>query len=275
MSKSIWGYRNARYAKITGMIVLVALVAYVAHDPVGGRNGGTWAGYGIGIVATLLTAWLAWYGVRRRRYGKHIIPLEEVLSAHVYLGVGTLILATLHTGFEFGFNLHFFSFGLLLALTISGLVGIVLYAYVPAAMTANAEGRSSSEMITEIADINREARQTGSVLDDDINRLVRRSVQYTEVGGSVWKLLTARYNDQHTEEALGGVRERAETFSAAEAEAGRKLVTLLARKVEALERFRRHIRFEAWMSIWLYLHVPMTIAFILSLIGHIIFVFYY
>jgi len=29
------------------------------------------------------------------------------------------------------------------------------------------------------------------------------------------------------------------------------------------------------MDIWLYLHIPMTFAYLIALVGHILFVFYY
>ena len=275
MSNSVWGYRKNRYAKIATTLVAVALVAFVVHGPASGRNGGTWVGYAIGTMAAGLTGWLAWYGIRKRRYGKHPLPLAEILSAHVNFGIAAFLLATLHAGFEFGLNFHFISYGLLLAISISGFCGVLLYAYVPTAMTDNAKGRSTTDMIEEIAEINRDARRTGAELDDDINRLTRRSVQYTQIGGGVWRLLSGHYKERHTEEALEGVREQAEHFTAAEAEAGRRLVTLLARKLEAVDRLRRHIRYEAWMDIWLYLHIPMTFAYLIALVGHILFVFYY
>jgi len=275
MSLSIWRYRQSRYVKISAALAVLALLLFLIHNPTGGRHGGTWVGYALGGVGALLTLWLAWYGFRRRRYGKHTAPLEEVLSAHVNLGLAALLLATLHTGFEFGWNLHFLSYGFLLLLTLSGLAGVLIYAYVPIAMTENAKGRSTSDMIEELAEINRDARRTGAKLDDEVNRLIRRSVQYSEVGGSAWKLLTGRYRERHTEDALEGIRERAANFSSEETEAGRILVTLLARKVEALERLRNHLRFEAWMDVWRYVHVPLTFAYLAALIGHIVFVFYY
>ena len=275
MAVSTWRPFFGFYMKTSTVIVVAALIAYLAFEPAGGRNGGTWVGYATGTAAALMTVWLAWYGIRKRRYGKHTVPLQDMLSGHINLGVAALILATLHTGFEFEWNLHLASYGALLFISISGAAGVILYAYGPVAMTTNAEGRSLTDMIEEIAEINRDARRAGAELDDEINRLVRRSVQYTDVGGSVWRLLTGHYDDRHTEEALEGVRERAEHFSTEEAESGRRLVALMARKVDALARLRRHIRYKAWMDIWLYLHVPATFVYAIALIGHVFFVFYY
>ena len=275
MAISVWHYRKGRYGQLAGVLVVLALFGYLLEDPVGGRNGGTWAGYVIGTAAAALTLWLGWFGVRKRRYGKHMRPLEEVLSAHVNLGVAAFLLATLHTGFEFGWNFHLLAYVLLLTITLSGFAGVALYNYVPVAMTANANGQSTSDMIEEIAELNREARRAGAELDDEINRLVRRAVQYTEIGGGVWKLLTGHYRERHGEEALSGVREMAEQFTVEQAEAGRRLVSLLARRAEVVGRLRRHLRYEAWMDVWLYLHLPVSFAYFAALAGHIVFVFYF
>lgn len=275
MFASVIGYQNWRYAKVATWIGTASLLAYFLDDSLGGRNGGTWIGYGLGVAATGLAAWLAWFGVRKRRYGSGTFPLVGWMSAHVYLGVAVILVATLHSGFEFELNMHFISYGLLMVVSVSGVVGLVIYTYAPTAMTSNANGLTTEEMFVEIAEINRDLRQTGSLLSDDINRLIRRSVQKAELGGGFWRLLIGRYRDTHTDEALAEISEQASGFSSAEAEAGRRLVTLLARKVEALQKLRRHIQYKAWMDVWLYVHVPMTIAFLIALIGHVLFIFYF
>ena len=64
--RSYLGYKSFRYLKVLIGGTLIAIVVYAAFDPVGGRNGGTWVGYGLGGVATGLILWLTWFGVRRQ-----------------------------------------------------------------------------------------------------------------------------------------------------------------------------------------------------------------
>ena len=50
---------------------------------------------------------------------------------------------------------------------------------------------------------------------------------------------------------------------------------LLTRKEAALARARRHIRLRALLEVWLYVHVPATIALLVALTAHIVSVFFY
>ncbi|MFY7962678.1 MAG: hypothetical protein ACOVVK_21560, partial [Elsteraceae bacterium] len=96
-------YARFRYMKWAVALALVSLVVYIGHKPVlEPRNGGTWAGYGLGGVGAALILWLMWFGVRKRQYAQGPGRLEDWLSAHVYLGLALIVVGTLHAGFQFG-----------------------------------------------------------------------------------------------------------------------------------------------------------------------------
>ena len=59
------------------------------------------------------------------------------------------------------------------------------------------------------------------------------------------------------------------------ATAASRLTSLLSRKVEFLAKARRDVRYKALMDIWLYIHVPLTIALLAALVTHIVSVFFY
>jgi hypothetical protein len=50
---------------------------------------------------------------------------------------------------------------------------------------------------------------------------------------------------------------------------------LLERKEAALAQARRHIRMKTQLELWLYVHVPVTIALLAALLAHIVSVFLY
>ena len=54
-----------------------------------------------------------------------------------------------------------------------------------------------------------------------------------------------------------------------------KLLDLLAQRKQLLDKIRRHIRYKAWLNIWLYVHVPLAFAVLAAVCVHIISVFFY
>ena len=54
-----------------------------------------------------------------------------------------------------------------------------------------------------------------------------------------------------------------------------KVVKLLIRRQTQLARIRRHLRIRALLEIWLYVHVPATVALLAALFAHILSVFFY
>jgi len=60
-------------------------------------NGSTWLGYTLGTVAALLVIFLALFGIRKRSFSSNIGTAIGWVSAHVYLGIAALLIATLHS----------------------------------------------------------------------------------------------------------------------------------------------------------------------------------
>ena len=58
-------------------------------------------------------------------------------SAHVYLGLAVWVLATLHCGLQFGWNIHTLAWALMTAVIASGIVGLYVYINYPVALSAN------------------------------------------------------------------------------------------------------------------------------------------
>ena len=53
------------------------------------------------------------------------------------------------------------------------------------------------------------------------------------------------------------------------------LVLCLCRRQAVLRRIRRDIRLQGWLRLWLYVHVPLSIALIAALSAHILVTFVY
>jgi hypothetical protein len=264
-----------RYLKLAALMVLVAVVAYVMHAPMGSPNGGTWLGYTLGGIGALLILWLAYFGIRKRRYQSGRGLLRGWLSAHVYLGLALIVIVTLHTGFQVGWNIHTLAYALMILVIASGIFGIYAYARYPSLAAESAAGMRLDEMLLAIAELDRECRQASLKLGQEINQEVLGSCQQTRVGGSAYRQLSGTDPNCATTHALETVRDLAAQISAEDAGDVRKVLTLLAKKVELLRQVRRVVQFRALWNIWLYFHIPLSFALLAALLAHIVSVFFY
>jgi hypothetical protein len=268
-------YRRFRHLKLALLLILASLIPYLAWQPVAGHNGGTWLGYTLGTIAALLIVWLMLFGIRKRRYGPGHWSLKAWLSAHVYLGLSLVVVASLHAGFQVGLNIHTLAYVLMLAVIISGVVGIVSYARVPRLMTSNRAGQTLEGMAREMLDLDRQCGDLALELGDEFVEEVRRAREETRLGGSIWRQLSARDPKCGTARALADVHALAGDVPAAMRERATALLVTLQRKQQLLQRARRDIRLKALLELWLACHVPLSFALLAALIAHITAVFFY
>lgn len=276
MHESILIYKGFRYLKASLVMAAASVVAYAAYTPeVGPPNGGSALGYVLGVWGLGLIVWLAWFGVRKRRYGVGKQNLEDWLSAHVYLGLGLIIVATLHTGFQFGWNVHTFAYALMVLVILSGLFGVYTYVRYPTLITENRRGSTQREMLAQLAELDAKAREISARLGDNIHHEVMHAAETLAIGGSALKQLAGRDRDCPAARAVKRVGEMALDLPAVDTEKGHLLLELLARKSQVVERLRRDLAFKAMMDVWLYFHVPLTFGLLAALTAHIVAVFFY
>ncbi|MCC7048899.1 MAG: hypothetical protein IT562_19450 [Alphaproteobacteria bacterium] len=276
MHESILAFRGFKYLKLSALMVAVTAIVYAVHQPtVGPPNGGTALGYALGTLGLGLIVWLAWFGVRKRRYGLGKMLLEDWLSAHVYLGLGLIVVATLHTGFQFGWNVHTLAYVLMIVVIASGAFGVFAYLRYPRLMTENRRGATQRELLTQIAELDVKAREISAGLGDDIHGEVMKAQEQLALGGPARRQLSGRDPNCPATVALKRVGDLSLGLPVTDAEKGRALIALLARKVEMVERVRRDLGFKAMMDVWLFIHVPLTFALLASLTAHVLSVFFY
>lgn len=268
-------YRDSRYLKRAVLLVIVSIAAYLGWTPPGGHNGGTWLGYTLGTIAALLIVWLMLLGIRKRRYGPGNWSLAAWLSAHVYLGLSLIVLATLHAAFQVGWNIHTLAYVLMLVVILSGVWGVIAYARLPTLITDNRVGQSFDGMLAEILELDQQSAELAGDLGDQFATEVRRSRDESRIGGSLRRQLSGRDPRCGTTRALARVRELAASVPEAQRAAAQALIEALGRKQELLRRARQDVRYKALLDIWLVLHVPLSFALLAALIAHIVSVFFY
>jgi hypothetical protein len=270
----LWA-NGSRWAKVALVISLVALAIYMLVDVRPRPNGGSWYGYTLGSIGAVLILWLTMLGVRKRAMTRGRWSLKSWTSAHVWLGLSLIVIATLHTGFQFGWNVHTLAYALMMIVILSGLWGVFAYSTLPRALSSNRDESTEPQMLEGLRAIDRQLHDAAQPLGQAHADLVRQSLEQDPFGGGLWARLSGRYPRCATRAAQAALR--AET--AYQPNLGdnplERIDALLEKKEAILARVRRHLRIRALLEIWLYIHVPVTFATIAALSAHIVSVFFY
>ena len=268
-------HKRYRYLKLALLVCAAAILVYLFADARLRPNGGTWYGYTLGTISALLIVWLMLIGVRKRAISAGRWSLKGWTSAHVYLGSSLLVLATLHTGFQFGLNVHTLAYALMVIVIVSGFFGVYFYATVPRKMSDNRAQRGEAQMIEQIRGLDRELAAGAQPLDQEYAREIKRAIDKTEIRPGLFAPLPAVQERCPTTRAM---RRLSRALASATPEDRRRieaLISILQRKSALLLRLRRHLRYKMLLQFWLYFHAPLSFALLAALAAHIVSVFFY
>lgn len=309
MHESFIKYKDFRYLKVALGLSLLSIIAYAIHTPSTIPNGGTWLGYTLGTIGAAIIGLLMWFGVRKRQYASTTGTLKGWLSGHIYLGTALIIVATLHTGFQFGWNIHTLAYVLMMLVIFSGFYGLYIYIRYPTLLNQHRAGLNREAMLREIKELDEGALYLASEISSKVHEVILRSIKKSKIGGSAWQQLTAwklgedplagveqslnSYKDK-TEEGTLMINAGAQMGGQSASEATmvyvgnalkgidsdkldkiRRLLETVGRKKSLLKRVRRDIQMKAIVQLWLYFHVPLSMGLLAALLIHIITVFFY
>lgn len=304
MHRSILRFAHARYLYIALALTLACMILYSTQgsDGIQPPNGGTWQGYVLGTIGALLIVWLALLGIRKRRYHSTLGSVQGWTSAHVYLGTALLVIATLHCAFQFGWNIHTLAYALMTFVIVSGFYGIYAYLQYPRVATQNRAGLSRDALFAELNQLNNRGRELAQCCDAEVGSVIDSAIQRTVVGGGLLAQLSAHDRSQILYRGTSGQGTDSSTRSSAnkpqpnpdqqavidfivkrvphsrkssEADYLQQLLTVLSRRQVVLRRLRKDIQLQSLLQLWLYIHVPMTIALLGALVAHIFSVLFY
>ncbi|MEH6661868.1 MAG: hypothetical protein V7679_09495 [Parasphingorhabdus sp.] len=265
-----------RWLKISSAIMLICIVSYLFIDVSPRHNGGSWYGYTLGTIGALLILWLTMLGVRKRAMTPGQWSLKAWTSAHIYLGLSLIVIGTLHTGFQLGWNIHTAAYVFMMIVIISGIVGIYFYVTIPKALSDNRDEMTETEMLENLRSLDRQLHEAAQPLSAEHATLVLQSLEQDPFGGGFFRRISGKYPDCATRQAQADLRrERAYQPKMGTDDPLDKVEALLEKKESTLGRVRRHLKLKAMLQVWLFVHVPMTFALIASLTAHIISVFFY
>ena len=295
MHNSILAYKKHRYDLWSLALIVLCLAIYLSQGEMQVPNGGTWQGYALGSVATLLILLLTALGIRKRSYSSSLGSLQGWTSAHVYLGISVLLIATMHNAAQFGWNVHTLAYVFMWVVIFSGGVGLYTYMRYPHMLSTNRAGRTNSAMFAELNNLNEKGTEISRRCDPIVQQVIETSISRTSIGGGLVSQLFARDKSQcllqnetqnSTAAALTSnidqntvIHYVAQRIPKArklnEASELQSLLAIMCRRQVLLRQIRRDIQLRAGLQLWLYIHIPMTIALLASLLIHIISVFFF
>jgi hypothetical protein len=288
-------FGRARYLWWSLGLVATSGILYATQGSFQPANGGTWQGYVLGTIGAMLIVWLMLLGVRKRSYSSSVGSVAGWTSAHVYLGTALLIVATLHSAGQLGWNVHSFAYILMCAVIFSGFYGIHTYVNYPHSITNNRSGSSRAALFAELFKLDRRGRELGAKSPDDINIAVRSAIERTAIGGGIYAQLVGKdqslfIRPSESHDPAGGrpISNRDQqpiidyiaaripkTNKIAETELLQELLEIFCRRQAVLRRVSHDIRLSGRIRVWLLIHIPLSIALLVALFIHIITTFIY
>ncbi len=263
-------YRGFRWFWITFASLCVMTVVYILDKPIGGRNGGTVLGYTYGILAALGIVWLMMFGLRKRSYSSSLGTLQGWLAAHIWIGIGLLLLVPLHSGFSFGLNVHTLAYVLMVLTIVTGIWGAANYSTLSSKIESNRGGGKERATLEQIHALSSDIETALSTKSDAFLSLVRKfdfsfspsfmtllcNTLAKDVDKKLASELMAKLPEGEREEAV-------------------RVLGLIDQKVDLANLVVEESRIKAALKLWLYLHVPVSVGLCVALFAHIFSVFYY
>ena len=295
MHQSFVNYKNCRYGIYATLLSFAAILAYALDSPRQPANGGTWLGYILGTLAALMIIFLMWYGVRKRSYHSSYGSVTCWLSAHVYFGLALLLLATLHCGFQFGWNIHTLTYVLMCLVIASGCWGVYMYLKYPGLIIRQRKELSREVMFQKVKDMDLRALRLATKLDVHIHDLVSDAIRRTAVGGNLWAQLSA-YDGSKILLSSGSksvptacVVDNKEQQALIEILAGKQacssngdeitciqdLLEIAGSKAALLRKLQKEVQLQSLLQFWLFFHLPLSFSLLVTLVIHITSVFLY
>jgi hypothetical protein len=296
MHQSLLRYQNFRYGWWALVLLLISVGLFISQSDFQPPNGGTLQGYVLGTIGALLIVWLTALGIVKRRYGRS--NLQAWTSAHVYLGLALLVVASLHSAMQFGWNVHTLAYVLMCIVIASGGIGLTFYLRYPRMMVLARDGRSRQQLFEELNELNRTGQALASRCQVDVRTASETAIARTGIGGGLLDQLLGRDTStvvlpasataKKTTSKVKAVTNRDQQYiidyvaaciprarKQGEAETLQKLLEVLCRRQVLTRQLRDDIKFHARLKVWLWAHVPCTVATLVALIIHVFSVFFF
>jgi len=215
-------------------------------------------------------------GIRKRSYASGVGTLQGWVSAHVYLGLFTILIIPMHAGFRFGVDIHTFAFILLIIVVLSGIIGVILYMSVPSRLTEHESSLQSDAIDKEIGRLISDMRFLVRDKSDALVRVYRDELARLQTMQPMgWSLLLPKQNEDLIAKRSAELAQIVSSVPSQDETTFQALSQLILKKTQLQVALMAQMRLRNILQAWLYIHVPVSVAMIIMVGIHIAVVFYY
>jgi hypothetical protein len=270
INETFISYKRFRWLWFTLAVLVISSVVYIFDAPPEGRNGGSVVGYTLGVASALAIVWLMAYGLRKRSYRSTWGTVEGWLAAHVWVGIGLLLLVPLHAGFSFGLNVHTLAYLAMVITILSGIWGVANYSILSARITSHRGGKRDITVFEEISELSDQLKQLCVGKSTKFIGLFNRYDFDFKLGISQFLKVREIPVVDHL-----GAGAMLRDLPEAEHDVAINLLGLLDQRADLARGLLEQLRIKALLKLWLYVHVPVSVVLCVSLAVHIFSVLFF
>ena len=259
-------------------ILLASSLGYVlyARSVPNGPTGGSWQGLLFGIVGSAMMIFAGLFNGRKRTPRMRIGSGTFWLKGHIWIGLLSFPMILFHAGFRFGGLLEQALMIVFAAITISGIVGLVLQTYVPRVMR---ESMSTEAMYEQVPHLCQRLRK---LADQQVEEALGSSLLVTPGQAENDKLALRDFYLHRVRPALAWGPEASASSQPVDASAMFSQVRLLLPprfygtldELKSIWQERRQLARQAsmhhWLHGWLLIHVPLCMTLLVLGISHVV-----
>jgi hypothetical protein len=240
----------------------------------GGPRGGSWQGLLFGVAGSLVMLFCGLFSWKKRHPRRVWLGSAQTwMRAHIWLGLLSVPLILFHSGFRFGGLADQLLMLVLAAVIVSGIVGLVLQQYLPAAIRS---GVAAEAMYQQTAEVCRRLRsgadeelsgRCGSLFEPGAPDAGAATLKafYLE---QVRPFLDPRYDRRLALHQPAQARAMFEAVSDSIPETLHDALDRLERICRERRQLHVQERLHRWLHGWLAVHVPLSVALLVLGLNH-------
>ena len=276
MDGSFLTYRNGRWFWITAASASALTFHYLNYRSQTIPYGGTPVGLIYGLFGTIIIAVLMFLGIRKRLYASGTGTLQGWVSAHVYLGLFSLLIIPMHAGFRFGADIHTLAFILLALVVLSGIMGVILYMSIPSRLTEYESGLQSDAIDNEIGRLISDMRFLVKDKSDALVRVYQDEITRLQTMQPMgWSLVFKKQREDLIAKRSTELARIVSSIPSEDYTTFQALSRMILKRTQLQVALMAQMRLRNMLQAWLYIHVPVSIAMIVIVGIHVVVVFYY